>query len=99
MTIRTKDELLVLMEDNATGNITAQTMRDFVESNLSVSVVSATVTPFDVSEMADAVIAGPGASLINLPVVDAYGDRTGSVVVIYKVVEENGKRFFKQMVF
>ncbi|MBK5102369.1 MAG: ABC transporter substrate-binding protein, partial [Desulfobacteraceae bacterium] len=30
---------------------------------------------------------------------DPYGDRTGSVVVIYKVVEENGKRFFKQLVF
>jgi branched-chain amino acid transport system substrate-binding protein len=30
---------------------------------------------------------------------DPYGDRTGSVVVIYKVVEENGKRFFKPMVF
>lgn len=30
---------------------------------------------------------------------DPYGDRTGSVVVIYKVVEENGKRFFKQMAF
>ena len=30
---------------------------------------------------------------------DPYGDRTGSVVVIYKVVEEGGKRFFKQMVF
>jgi branched-chain amino acid transport system substrate-binding protein len=30
---------------------------------------------------------------------DPYGDRTGSVVVIYKVVEENGKRFFKQLAF
>ena len=30
---------------------------------------------------------------------DAHGDRTGSVVVIYKVVEEDGKRFFKQMAF
>lgn len=30
---------------------------------------------------------------------DKYGDRTGSVVVIYKVVEENGKRFFKPMKF
>ncbi len=30
---------------------------------------------------------------------DKYGDRTGSVVVIYKVVEENGKRFFKAMEF
>jgi ABC-type branched-subunit amino acid transport system substrate-binding protein len=30
---------------------------------------------------------------------DPYGDRTGSVVVIYKVVEEDGRRFFKQMVF
>lgn len=30
---------------------------------------------------------------------DKYGDRTGSVVVIYKVVEENGKRFFKPMEF
>jgi branched-chain amino acid transport system substrate-binding protein len=30
---------------------------------------------------------------------DAYGDRTGSVVVIYKVVEEDGKRFFKQLAF
>jgi len=30
---------------------------------------------------------------------DKYGDRTGSVVVIYKVVEEEGKRFFKQMAF
>jgi branched-chain amino acid transport system substrate-binding protein len=27
---------------------------------------------------------------------DAHGDRTGSVVVVYKVVEEGGKRFFKQ---
>jgi branched-chain amino acid transport system substrate-binding protein len=30
---------------------------------------------------------------------DPYGDRTGSVVVIYKVVEEDGKRFFKQLDF
>jgi branched-chain amino acid transport system substrate-binding protein len=27
---------------------------------------------------------------------DAHGDRTGSVVVIYRVAEEGGKRFFKQ---
>ncbi|MBN1105335.1 MAG: branched-chain amino acid ABC transporter substrate-binding protein [Deltaproteobacteria bacterium] len=27
---------------------------------------------------------------------DAHGDRTGSVVVVYRVVEEKGKRFFKQ---
>jgi branched-chain amino acid transport system substrate-binding protein len=27
---------------------------------------------------------------------DAHGDRTGSVVVVYRVVEEGGKRFFKQ---
>jgi len=26
---------------------------------------------------------------------DQYGDRTGSVVVVYQVVKENGKRFFK----
>jgi len=30
---------------------------------------------------------------------DAHGDRTGAVVQVYKVVEENGKRFFKQMEF
>ena len=30
---------------------------------------------------------------------DPYGDRTGSAIVIYKVVEKNKKRFFKQMVF
>ncbi len=30
---------------------------------------------------------------------DANGDRTGSVVVVYKVVEEGGKRFFNQMAF
>ena len=30
---------------------------------------------------------------------DPHGDRTGSVVKIYKVVEENGKRFFKAMEF
>ncbi|MFC1822781.1 branched-chain amino acid ABC transporter substrate-binding protein [Thermodesulfobacteriota bacterium] len=30
---------------------------------------------------------------------DKFGDRTGSVVVIYKVVDEGGKRFFKQMAF
>ena len=30
---------------------------------------------------------------------DPYGDRTGSVVAIYKVVEEGGKRFFKRLVF
>jgi branched-chain amino acid transport system substrate-binding protein len=30
---------------------------------------------------------------------DANGDRTGSVVVVYQVVEEGGKRFFKQMAF
>lgn len=30
---------------------------------------------------------------------DIHGDRTGSVVVIYKVVKEKGKSFFKQMAF
>jgi branched-chain amino acid transport system substrate-binding protein len=30
---------------------------------------------------------------------DRYGDRTGSVVVIYKVVQEKGRRYFKQLVF
>ncbi len=30
---------------------------------------------------------------------DKFGDRTGSVVVVYKVVEEGGKRFFKQLKF
>ncbi len=30
---------------------------------------------------------------------DANGDRAGSVVVVYQVVEEGGKRFFKQMAF
>jgi branched-chain amino acid transport system substrate-binding protein len=30
---------------------------------------------------------------------DDHGDRTGSVVVIYQVVEEKGKRFFKEIPF
>jgi branched-chain amino acid transport system substrate-binding protein len=30
---------------------------------------------------------------------DPHGDRTGSVVVIYEVVQEDGKRFFKQLDF
>ena len=30
---------------------------------------------------------------------DEKGDRTGSVVVVYQVVEEGGKRFFKKMAF
>jgi branched-chain amino acid transport system substrate-binding protein len=30
---------------------------------------------------------------------DGKGDRTGSVVVVYQVVQDGGKRFFKQMVF
>ncbi|MCP4683413.1 MAG: branched-chain amino acid ABC transporter substrate-binding protein [Desulfobacterales bacterium] len=30
---------------------------------------------------------------------DTHGDRTGSVVVVYKVVEENGRRFFKRLIF
>ena len=32
-------------------------------------------------------------------VFDPYGNRTGSVVVVYMVVEEKGKRFFKQVRF
>ncbi len=30
---------------------------------------------------------------------DPYGDRTGSVVAVYKVVEDEGRRFFKRLVF
>jgi branched-chain amino acid transport system substrate-binding protein len=30
---------------------------------------------------------------------DARGDRTGSVVVVYEVIQEGGKRFFKQVPF
>jgi branched-chain amino acid transport system substrate-binding protein len=30
---------------------------------------------------------------------DAHGDRTGSVVVVYKVVEKQGRRFFEQVPF
>jgi branched-chain amino acid transport system substrate-binding protein len=30
---------------------------------------------------------------------DPHGDRTGSVVVVYQVVEEKGRRFFREVVF
>jgi len=47
----------------------------------------------------DAVSAAKYEGITGKIAFDPYGDRTGSVVVIYEVVEENGKRFFKQLAF
>ncbi len=80
MTIRTKAELLEIFGDNATGNITAQDLRDFVNSNLSFLGVRISTTPFTLSNMNDAAVALPGSSLIILPPVDSYGDRIMSIV-------------------
>ncbi|MEW6664592.1 MAG: branched-chain amino acid ABC transporter substrate-binding protein [Thermodesulfobacteriota bacterium] len=44
----------------------------------------------------DAVAASQMYGITGKIAFDAQGDRTGSVVVVYRVVEEGGKRFFKQ---
>jgi len=44
----------------------------------------------------DAVAATQMEGITGKIAYDENGDRTGSVVVVYKVVEEGGKRFFKQ---
>jgi branched-chain amino acid transport system substrate-binding protein len=50
-------------------------------------------------ELRDAVAATRHDGITGRIEFDRHGDRTGSVVVIYKVVEENGKRFFKRIDF
>jgi branched-chain amino acid transport system substrate-binding protein len=47
----------------------------------------------------DAVAATDTVGITGKIAFDAHGDRTGSVVVVYNVVEEKGKRFFKQVPF
>jgi len=47
----------------------------------------------------DAVAATEYEGITGKIVFDAHGDRTGSVVVVYEVVEEKGKRFFKPVDF
>jgi branched-chain amino acid transport system substrate-binding protein len=47
----------------------------------------------------DAVAATNHMGITGKIAFDSNGDRTGSVVVIYQVVEEKGKRFFKQLDF
>jgi branched-chain amino acid transport system substrate-binding protein len=47
----------------------------------------------------DAVAAINAQGITGQIAFDANGDRAGSVVVVYQVVEEGGKRFFKQMAF
>jgi branched-chain amino acid transport system substrate-binding protein len=47
----------------------------------------------------DAVAATEHEGITGKIAFDPNGDRTGSVVVVYEVVEEDGKRFFKQIDF
>ena len=47
----------------------------------------------------DAVAATEYEGITGKIVFDAHGDRTGSVVVVYEVVQEEGKRFFKPVDF
>jgi branched-chain amino acid transport system substrate-binding protein len=47
-------------------------------------------------ELRDAVAATGTDGITGKIAFDAHGDRTGSVVVVYRVAEEGGKRFFKQ---
>jgi branched-chain amino acid transport system substrate-binding protein len=47
----------------------------------------------------DAVAAINAQGITGQIAFDANGDRAGSVVVVYQVVEEGGKRFFRQMAF
>ena len=50
----------------------------------------------DKKALRDAIAATKHEGITGKIAFDSHGDRTGSVVVVYEVVEENGKRYFRQ---
>lgn len=74
-TLRTKPELLALMADNATGDITPQDMRDFIASN-NVQEVQAPSAPAVLDPLTDFLLALPGCNTLDLSTVAAYGNRS-----------------------
>lgn len=75
MAIRTKTELLNLFADNNSRQITAERLRDFVDSNLAIDFENASSSPYTVGDTADVVVADPGASVLNLPPIADFKDR------------------------
>lgn len=82
MAILTKAELLASFPDNTAGDISAEDIRNFVESNLTLEIQAVTSSPFNVVVTTDALILGPGASVVNLTSVAGFKDRT--LVIINK---------------
>ena len=77
-TIRTKAELVLLMADNSTGDISPQDIRDFVVSN-NVQEVQAESAPAVLDPLTDFFLAFTGCNDLTLTTIAAYGERTLSV--------------------
>ncbi len=67
MAILTKAELLASFPDNTGGDISAQNVRDFVESNLVKEIVLSTSTPLAISASSDLIVFNSGSGIGNLP--------------------------------
>ena len=77
--IRTKDELIALMADNSTGDISPQDLRDFIVSN-NVKQVQEESSPAVLVAETDVLLAFPGCSTLDVTTIAAYGNRALEVV-------------------
>jgi len=72
--IRTKDQLIALMADNSTGDITPQDMRDFVVSN-NVQEIQQDTSPAVLDSHSDVFLAQAGCNALTLTTLADYGER------------------------
>ena len=75
MAILTKAELLASFPDNTGGDISAENLRNFVNSNLSLEFLTISSTPVTVAETTDIIIGINGAGTVNLPAIVSFKDR------------------------
>lgn len=75
MAILDKSELLASFPDNTGGDITAENMRDFVESSQTLRLAVISTTTVIILDTIDAVLADPGASSISIPAIAIFKNR------------------------
>ncbi len=75
MTLLTKDQLLTSFPDNTAGDIVAENMRDFVDSNGSKAVSITSSAIFAIPDIADSVIFQSGSATGNLPSIADFKNR------------------------
>ena len=80
MALRTKSELLALFADNTSGDISAEDLRDFVDSNLALDIQTIALAFDTVLDKSDLVYLSTGANIIELPDIANFKNRA---LIIY----------------